>query len=228
MKRIAISGDIIASSSIATKEKALLEERIDELLSFLKTEFGIFSRVIKGDYLEMVIPESGEALRIALMVKCFIKSLPIHEAKSGKEKNQFKSFRNYGVRLAIGYGELSRFDPEKGIIDGDAIYFSGRWITENSTHNKQRIVVKNTLHFISDDEQLNQSLEPLMMLLDLTINKATGRQCEIAYLKLLGKSEEEIATELQITQPVVNQHSTALGWNAIECAVNYFGKTLKD
>lgn len=228
MKKIVISGDIVASSSIANKDKALLEKRLDELLSFLKTEFGVFSRVIKGDYLEMVIPKTGEALRIALMVKCFVKSLPIQEAKSEKEKNQFKSFRNYGIRLAIGYGELSRFDPEKGIIDGDAIYFSGRWITENSTHNKQRVVVKNTLQFISDDDQLNKDLEPLMMLLDLTINKATSRQCEIAYLKLLGRSEEEIVTKLQITQPVVNQHSTALGWNAIECAVNYFSNTLTE
>lgn len=226
MKKVVISGDIIASSSIAIAEKALLEERLYELFSLLKAEFGVFSRLIKGDYLEMVIPNAGEALRLALMIKCFVKSLPISEPKSSKEKNKFKSFKNYGVRLAIGYGELSRFDPEKGIIDGDAIYFSGRWITENSTHNKQRIVVKNTLHFISDEEKLNKSLEPLMMLLDLTVNKATGRQCEIAYLKLLGKSEDEIASELQITQPVVNQHSTALGWNAIECAVNYFSNTL--
>lgn len=226
MKKVVISGDIIASSSIAIAEKALLEERLYELFSLLKAEFGVFSRLIKGDYLEMVIPNTGEALRLALMIKCFVKSLPISEPKSSKEKNKFKSFKNYGVRLAIGYGELSRFDPEKGIIDGDAIYFSGRWITENSTHNKQRIVVKNTLHFISDEEKLNKSLEPLMMLLDLTVNKATARQCEIAYLKLLGKSEDEIASELQITQPVVNQHSTALGWNAIECAVKYFSNTL--
>lgn len=226
MKKVVISGDIIASSSIAIAEKALLEERLYELFSLLKAEFGVFSRLIKGDHLEMVIPNTCEALRLALMIKCFVKSLPISEAKSSKEKNKFKSFKNYGVRLAIGYGELSRFDPEKGIIDGDAIYFSGRWITENSTHNKQRIVVKNTLHFISDEEKLNKSLEPLMMLLDLTVNKATARQCEIAYLKLLGKSEDEIASELKITQPVVNQHSTALGWNAIECAVNYFSNTL--
>lgn len=226
MKKVVISGDIIASSSIATVEKALLEERLHELFSLLKAEFGVFSRLIKGDYLEMVIPNAGEALRVALMIKCFVKSLPISEAKSSQEKNKFKSFKNYGVRLAIGYGELSRFDPEKGIIDGDAIYFSGRWITENSTHNKQRIVVKNTLQFISDEEKLNKGLEPLMMLLDFTVNQATGRQCEIAYFKLLGKSEEEIASSLQITQPVVNQHSTALGWNAIECAVNYFSNTL--
>ena len=66
------------------------------------------------------------------------------------------------------------------------------------------------------------------MLLDLTINKATSRQCQIAYLKLLGKSEEQIASDLSISQPVVNQHSTALGYNAIESAVNYFQYTITE
>lgn len=228
MKKVVISGDVVASSSISITEKPILENRINELLDLLKSEYGVFSRVIKGDYLELVLQNPGDSLRIALVLKCFIKSLPIHEARSSKDKNKFKAFKSYGVRLAIGYGELSRFDPKKGIIDGDAIYYSGRWITENSTHNKQRIVVKNTLHFISGEEELNKRFEPLMMLLDLTINKATSRQCEIAYHKLLGKSEEDIASSLQITQPVVNQHSTALGWNAIECAVDYFSNTLTE
>lgn len=228
MKYTVISGDIIASSSIDSKEKGILESQLQEFLSQLKADYDVFSRIIKGDYVECVIPNSGEALKIALAIKCFIKSLPIEKVLSEKEKNRFKAFKTYGIRLAIGYGELSRFDAQEGIIDGEAIYLSGRWITENSTHSKQRIVVKNTLQFLSNDDKLNRGFEPLLMLLDLTINKATSRQCQIAYLKLLGKSEEQIASDLSISQPVVNQHSTALGYNAIESAVNYFQYTITE
>ena len=66
-----------------------------------------------------------------------------------------------------------------------------------------------------------------MALLDHTINKATEKQSLILYLKLLGKSENEIAKELGISQSSVNQHSTSLGWNAIEKAVTFFHQKLE-
>jgi hypothetical protein len=38
----------------------------------------------------------------------------------------------------------------------------------------------------------------------------------------MNNQEEEIAKRLGIGQSAVNQHSTSVGWNAIEEAVNYF------
>ena len=40
----------------------------------------------------------------------------------------------------------------------------------------------------------------------------------------MGMNEVEIAEKLGVVQSVVNQHSNAIGWNAIESAVNYFEK----
>ena len=138
-----------------------------------------------------------------------------------------KYFEEYGIRLAIGYGELSRYNPEKGIIDGEAIYLSGRRINEESTHNKERVIIKNTLLFIAEDEALNQRFEALFALIDFMLIKATRRQCEVAYHKLLGTSEEEISNILGTSQSSVNQHSTGIGWNAIEKAILYYEQTLK-
>lgn len=78
------------------------------------------------------------------------------------------------------------------------------------------------MFFASKDESLNQNFLPLLALLDVLLSKATSRQCEVLYLKLMNNQEDEIAKQLGIGQSAVNQHSTSVGWNAIEEAVNYF------
>lgn len=139
-----------------------------------------------------------------------------------------KLFKTHGIRLAVGYGKLSRFNPEKGIIDGEAIYLSGRTISETTTYNKKRIVIKNTLYFVSMDTILNKMFEPLLALLDVLLTKATARQCKVLYMKLMNNNEDSIAKELDVAQSVVNQHSTSVGWNAIEKAVNYFNHIITE
>ncbi len=78
------------------------------------------------------------------------------------------------------------------------------------------------MFFSSKDETLNKNFRPLLSLLDVLMGKATSRQCEVLYLKLLNNQEDEIARRLGIGQSAVNQHSTSVGWNAIDEAVNYF------
>lgn len=221
-KKAVISGDIIAFTSLADVAKNQLEADLKQLFETLHVHFDTFSRLIKGDYLECAVPQPEHSLRIALLIKTFIKSRDL-AAKTSRHKY----FEEYGIRLAIGYGELSRYNPEKGIIDGEAIYLSGRRINEESTHNKERVIIKNTLLFIAEDEALNQRFEALFALIDFMLIKATRRQCEVAYHKLLGTSEEEISNVLGTSQSSVNQHSTGIGWNAIEKAILYYEQTLK-
>ena len=217
-----ISGDIISSTSLSLEDSKLVEENLKILLQDLKTIFNAYGRIIKGDYLECVVPNAPEGLQVALAVKSFVKAIPIDVKKYKKEDNRLKQFKTHGIRLAIGYGELSRYNPEQGIIDGEAIYLSGREISGESTYNKERIVIKNTMFFASKDEDLNKNFQPLLALLDVLLSKATSRQCEVLYLKLLNNQEDEIAKRLGIGQSAVNQHSTSVGWNAIDDAVNYF------
>lgn len=225
MKKAVISGDIIAYTSLTTKDRETLENSLRHLLRELRERFDVFGRLIKGDYLECVVPSPEMALSIALIIKSYIKTVKLESVN--KTDNRFKFFKTHGIRLAIGYGTLSRLDPEKNIIDGEAIYFSGRTIGEESTHNKERVVIKNTLFFKSSDEKLNAQFEPLLALIDVLISKSTARQCEVLFLKLMNFNEEEIAEKIKISQPVVNQHSTSVGWNAIEKAVSYFREVIK-
>ncbi len=222
MNYSAISGDIVSSTSLNVEDSKLVEESLKILLKNLKQEFNVYGRIIKGDYLECVVPNPAEGLQVALAIKSFVKSIPIDIKKYTKDDNRVKQFKIHGIRLAIGYGKLSRYNPEEGVIDGEAIYFSGREINGETTYNKERIVIKNTLFFASKSEDLNKNFQPLLALLDVLLSKATSRQCEVLYLKLMNNQEDEIAKQLGIGQSAVNQHSTSVGWNAIEDAVNYF------
>ncbi len=222
MKYSVISGDIVSSTSLSSEDRKVVEENLKTLLEDLKQEFNVYGRIIKGDYLECVVPDPAEGLQVALAIKSFVKAIPVETKKYKKDDNRLKQFKIHGIRLAIGYGELSRYTPEEGIIDGEAIYFSGREISGETTYNKERIVIKNTLFFASKNEDLNKNFQPLLALLDVLLSKATSRQCEVLYLKLMNNQEEEIAKRLGIGQSAVNQHSTSIGWNAIEEAVSYF------
>lgn len=221
-----ISGDIISSSSLGIANKQILEAHLQTLLGDIEKHFKSFGRVLKGDYLECVIPNAGEALQACLAIKSYVKTIPISEESLTKDKNRAKLFKEYGVRLAIGYGELERYDPINGVMDGEAIYYSGRKINSKSTHDKERVVIKNTLFFSSKNEAMNKKWTTILELLDVLFTKATRRQCEVVYLKLLGHNEDAIAKKLGIDQSVVNRHSTNVGWNAIETAVTYFKESL--
>ena len=217
-----ISGDVISSTSLTGEDRKLVEENLKILIKELNKEFNVYGRLIKGDYLECVVPNAKEGLQVALAVKSFVKALPIELKTYETLDSRVKQFKIHGIRLAIGYGKLSRYNPEEGVVDGDAIYFSGREISGETTYNKERIVIKNTLFFASKDESLNKNFQPLLALLDVLLSKATSRQCEVLYLKLMNNQEDQIAKLLGIGQSAVNQHSTSVGWNAIEEAVNYY------
>ena len=226
MNRAAISGDIIAYTSLSDADKQKIENSIGQLFQELQSRFDVFSRMIKGDYLECYIPDPAYALRVALLIKSFIKSCAL-ELDESKDK-RLSAFKTHGIRLAIGIGVITRFDRDKGIIDGEAIYFSGRTISDiSATFDKERIVIKSTLFIKTNDEPLTGEMEPLLALLDILISKATAKQSNVLYMKLLGNSEDTIAKELKLYQSTVNEHSTSLGWNAIEKAVMYFEKRMK-
>lgn len=228
MTKAVISGDIISSTGLSDAGRVLIENSLKELLVELKNAFDVYGHIIKGDYLECVLADPKDALQIALAIKCYVKSVPIENTLTGKMNKRIRQFKTHGIRLAIGYGELSRFLPEKGIIDGEAIYLSGRTISESASYNKERIVIKNSLYFVSNDELLNKQLDPVIALVDVLLSKATARQSEVLFLKLMNNNEDAIATKLQISQSVVNQHSTTAGWNAIDKAVKYFREVLKN
>jgi hypothetical protein len=221
MNKATISADIVSSTSLNVEQRLILERELKKLLRILKQTFGtkiFFGRLIKGDYIECVLTDPKLALRVALIIKSFVKSIKFQANKKTNNKKLHR-FKEYGIRIAVGIGELSIFNKTKGIIDGEAIYLSGRAINEMTSSDKK---IKNTLAFRSNQENWNESFTPIFSLLDVLFAESTQAQSEIVFYKLLNKSEKEISELLNKSQSTINQHSTASGWYAIDRSVKYF------
>ncbi|MEA4935677.1 MAG: RNA polymerase subunit sigma-70 [Paludibacter sp.] len=226
MENAIISADIISSTSLTEDELSLLSRRIKETFVILENKYNkdginFFGRLIKGDYIECYLKDPADALRVGLIIKSIVKSFAINE-KFEKESRKRKLFKQFGVRMAIGVGKMRTLNFKEGIMDGEAIYLSGRKINEQKNYNKEKITIKNTLFFESNDMELTERFSVIFGLLDRLFVSMTVRQSEVLHYKLQEISEQEIAQKLKMSQSSVNQHSTASGWNVIEQAVKYY------
>ncbi len=219
MTKAVISGDIIAYTSLSIQQKKELEKALNQLFSIINKKYKVYIRLIKGDYLECVVFEPEYALEIALLIKMYIKSIIFDNTQ---KDTRLKYFNNYGIRLAIGLGSLDRIDKQKGIIDGEAIYFSGRLISEQSTHKQKKIHIKQSLFFKSSDENLNKEMDVIFSLSDFIANKSTSKQAKVVYLKITGEKEDEIAQKLGVSKSVVNRQSISAGWHPLQKTIEFF------
>jgi len=228
MNYATISADVISYTSLSETEKRKLEGGINKLISDLSERYNkqnFYGRLVQGDYIECALDAPKYSLRIALLLKTYIKSIDLGLAKSHKSK--LKYFLDHGIRLAVAIAPLTRLDPEKGIIDGEAIYMSGRSIKDFSTYDKQKIVIKNTMFFCSTNPESQTQYATIYALLDTILSKCSAKQSEVVFYKLLDISEKDIADKLNKYQSTISQHSTAAGWLSIEKAINYYENTVK-
>ncbi len=227
MNSATISADIISYTSLTTDDKSKLENKVKKLLNELTKKYKkelFFGRMIQGDYIECAIKYPKKSLRLALLFKTFIKSINLNI--SNKNNNRIKYFKEYAIRLAVAVAPLVTINNEKGIIDGEAIYLSGRAIKNYSTFDKQKIVIKKTMFFCSQNKQEQDKFDTIFLLLDTIIARCTSKQCEVLYYKLLGFSEKEISLMLNKFQSTISQHSTTAGWQSIKKAVDYFEENI--
>lgn len=223
--KAAITGDIIGYTSLDKGGKIQLEKALLQLFAILKDRNKAYCRLVKGDNIECFLDEPGNAMTVAICLKSFLKSISADLSGHALDEKRFKLFKTYGIRLAVGIGGMERFEPESMNFDGEAIYLSGRLISGNTTYNKKRPGVKNTLLFTSMNDDWNENFGAIFALTEELLNKGTSRQNEVLYNRILGLTEGEVADEMKISQPVVNSQSGALGWGAIERATQYFKKT---
>ena len=220
MVRATISADIVSSTSLSVEELMLLQSEIRRFLDELaeKSQGKDWGRLFKGDSVEIFLHDPHEALRVAMLLKTLVKKT----FSWGKETNVRRElFRKYGIRLAIGIGEMRIVDKKQDILDGEAIYCSGR-LLEKAT--KEKLSIKRSIFFACPNPLLTEYMDVMVGLLDALLKNATSRQNEILYYRLLGKNEREIAEMLNVKQSAVNQRSNSAGWKAVESALNYFEK----
>lgn len=227
MNGATISADIISYTSLSDGDKRNIEQKIHNLIVELSSKYqdaGFFGRMIQGDYIECAMKTSQNALRIALLLKTFVKSIKLQHTI---DKRGGKYFKEHAIRLAVAVAPLATIDADRGIIDGEAIYMSGRAIKNYSTSDKQKIVIKNTMIFCSNNKYIHEQFTAIFSLLDTLISRSSAKQCEVIYYKLLGLNEYEICNKLNRSQSTISQHSNAAGWHSIDKSVNFFEKYIE-
>lgn len=224
-----ITGDLVASRQMDVRDKEELYAQVNEYMVELKTTHFIQQyELFRGDSLQCIVNDLQQVLRVALMIRAFVKSRisvsqqEIYGKYKGKGKMAVKGYfpAKQDVRLSIGIGAADFRSIHLGHSDGEGFQLSGQGLDEMKK-NVSRLAIR------IDNKRLNEQFEPSIMLLDAIIEKWTNNQAEIVLHALYGHTEEEIKNKLKITQPAVNQRKKTSQWYAIEKFLSYFEKTIK-
>lgn len=217
-----ISADIIKSTSLSGQEISRLQDYLRQFLAIVEKKVpGVWGRLTRGDNLEIVLPNPQASMLVAVMLKCCVKAFTAHTPRVSHASSPYVRFLRYGVRIAIGIGSLRLNDAERGLIDGRAIYNSGRALDGMSSRMRSNVVI------VGLGSGRGAIAQALLTLVDVLLTHATAKQCEVLFLRMQGMSEKEIAAHLSVTQVAVNSHLRRAGWYAIENATLAFEEVFR-
>ena len=214
-----ISADIVRSTSLATEDLVELRKSIGRLLDELERAYtGFWARIVRGDSIECFVPRYSDALRIAILIKLFVKM-----EVSGLDCEE--ELQRFGIRFSIGVGDIKYADKNDDIIDGTAIYMSGRNLDEISRKGN----VFTALQIMNAPESFSNLMDSYVALLSNLVDTYSAKQAEVIFYKLLGYKEVEISEKLGIYQSSVNSRSTNAQWGLVNTAIKDFEElTYKD
>lgn len=198
-----ITGDLIGSQTygVALLEKVLdcLKVEFDQLpdCSFATSNFDIY----RGDSFQGLV--NGDiALESALVLYAAVRRTSIEQVTPSSKPHA-------DVRLSIGLGEVEVVRSTIAESSGTAFFYSGHML-DAIKRSGHRFGIKCT------DEFINDELGVHTLMLDFILSRWSLASAEVVYLLLKGYKEQEIAYQLDISQPAVNLRKHAAGWEAIQ------------
>ena len=150
-------------------------------------------------------------LRIAILIKLFVKM-----QVSGVDCDE--ELQKYGIRFSIGVGDIKYADKHEDIIDGAAIYMSGR----NLDVISRRDNVFAAFEIADAPKSFSNLLESYVAMLSNIVDSYSAKQAEVVFYKLLGFKEVEISEKIGIYQSSVNTRSTSAQWGLLNTAIKDF------
>lgn len=207
-----ISADIVSSTSLHTSELIGLRKRLQELFRRIaENSPGFWGRIVRGDSIECFVPDYHDALRTAILIKLYVKMV-------AAEWDCSPLLQRYGIRFSIGVGAVSYADREEDVIDGPAIYISGRNLDAISRVRD----VYSCIEVDGCDKKTNFLLDSYVALIDNLLNSYSVKQAEVVYYKLRGYKETQISEMIGVRQSAVNSRSSLADWNLLGRAVKDF------
>lgn len=206
-----ISADIVRSTSLQTGDLIELRNRLRGLLDDLEKDYqGFWARITRGDSIECVVSDYRYVLRIAILIKLFVKiqvdRFDCHEL-----------LQRYGIRFSIGIADISYADKKDDIIDGPAIYISGRNLDEISKKD-----LYTAFEIEKTPRSFSQVMDSYVALLGNLVDSYSAKQAEVVFYKLLGFKEMEISRRIGVYQSAVNMRSTGAQWALLNTAIKDF------
>lgn len=211
-----LTGDIVDSSKLKPTQRKYLIETLNVFFQKFSTKsknelkLKIKFEIYRGDSFQGCLENPEYALRIALLMRCYLQS----------EKNFPSKTYKLDARIAIGIGKVNYKSNTLSESDGEAFRNSGR-LLDVMKKMPQKIAIKTS------SETINIEFNNYFQLLEAIMSKWTAPQADAIYYKLLGYSEIAIAEILNIKQPAVNQRAKTASWNSIELIVNRYENLIK-
>jgi hypothetical protein len=211
-----LTGDIVDSSKLKVTQRKYLIENLNFFFQKFTTKsknelkLKIKFEIYRGDSFQGYLENPEHALRIALLMRCYLKS----------EKNFPNKSYKLDTRIAIGIGKVSYKGNALSESDGEVFRYSGR-LLDGMKKMPQKIAIQTSW------ESINIELNNYLQLLEAIISKWTSLQADAIYYKLLGYSEVAIAEILDIKQPAVNQRAKTASWSTIELVITRYENLIK-
>jgi hypothetical protein len=220
-----ITGDLVGSRTIEKKKRQQLYADLKVFLQWLEKKKLIAGfELFRGDSFQCLVPKKWCTLRVALLLRAFIRAYQMEESTVKKNVgSQGKGYQgaSQDMRLAVGIGAVDFYDAKNlAHSDGEAFRLSGEEL-DRLKKAPFRMMIRTS------KETFNASMEPSMLLLDALIQKWTTNQAEIVGYKLQDMKEETIGQKLKISQSAVNQRTRNAQWYAIDKLILYFEQEIK-
>ncbi|ACU04491.1 MULTISPECIES: hypothetical protein [Pedobacter] len=202
-----ITGDIINFTRLnAANRKKLIEDTELLLKRWIKEKQN--AEIFRGDSYQVLFDDIFEALTKSIQLICWFK-------KHSDEKNKIY----LSTRISIGIGAVSYRGKNVLNSDGEAFHLSGR----NFDTMKEGEFL--TIH--TNNERKNAGIKIILSFINKYIANWTMAQSEVIFLLLEGKTQQEIAEYLSLSQPSVNSRLKSAGWKEFEPTMRYIAELVK-
>jgi hypothetical protein len=199
--RAVITGDIINFTKLKPeKRQALIQETEALLNSWIKRSGD--AQVFRGDSYQVLFEDISDALSRSLQLVCWFKK---HSEASAKIR--------LNTRISIGVGTVAYTGKTVLNSDGEAFHLSGRKF--------DKMKPGEFLSLTTSDPGKNETIEVILNFVNKYINDWTLPQAAVIFLILEGKTQQEIAEVLSLSQPSVNSRLKLAGWKEMEPAIRY-------
>ena len=195
-----------------TEDLIVLRNRLRDLFQDFEKDYpGFWARIVRGDSIECVVPNYNDALRIAILIKLYVK-MRVSEFECSE------MLQRYGIRFSIGVADIKYADKKEDIINGPAIYLSGRNLDEIS----RRENVMTAFEIGQAPKPLSNLLDSYVAMVSGIVDSYSAKQAEVVFLKLLGFKEIEISERVGISQSSVNTRAANAQWGLLNTAIKDF------